>query len=44
MRIKIGHVGLASFFLGIIIVALMIWMGVNGGRWPQWLLALTTVL
>ncbi|HET6655341.1 MAG TPA: hypothetical protein VFL45_08550 [Gammaproteobacteria bacterium] len=44
MRSRIGQIGIASFFLGIIAVALMIWMGVSGHRWPQWLLALTTLL
>lgn len=44
MRIKLGQVGVTAFFLGIILTALMIWMGVTGTQWPGWLIALTTVL
>ncbi|HET8553166.1 MAG TPA: hypothetical protein VFM97_11925 [Gammaproteobacteria bacterium] len=44
MRITLGQVGITSFFIGIVIVALMIWMGVSGHQWPQWLLDLTTLL
>lgn len=43
-HIEPRQVGLAVFALGIILTALMIWMGVSGHPWPQWLLGLTTVL
>jgi hypothetical protein len=44
MRIKTGQIGLSAFTLGIVITALMIWMGVSGHDWPHWLIALATVL
>lgn len=44
MRIKLGQIGVGVFFLGVVITALMIWMGVSGTPWPRWLIALTTVL
>jgi hypothetical protein len=41
---KIGDIGITAFVLGAVVIALMIWMGVSGHRWPQWLLDLTTLL
>ncbi|HET7674617.1 MAG TPA: hypothetical protein VFL54_03745 [Gammaproteobacteria bacterium] len=43
-NIKLGQVGVAAFFLGVVVTALMIWMGVSGTPWPRWLIDLTTVL
>jgi hypothetical protein len=44
MRIKTGQIGMSAFGAGIVITALMIWMGVSGHSWPHWLIALTTIL
>jgi len=41
---KSQRVGLAVFFIAIILTGIMFWMGATGTPLPKWVLLLTTVL
>lgn len=44
MRIKSDQIGVAIFMIAVILTGLLIWLGVSGRGWPEWLLMATTIL
>jgi hypothetical protein len=36
--------GMVVFIFAVVCTAVLVWMGISGRQWPDWLLALTTVL